>query len=145
MGSHNGVVYLALNEGIYHSQDKGKTWALITPEPDFSNIPGKVKSTKEDYSSRENLAKETTATFWSPGARLTFDEAHGLTLWSTRDFKPSNRNKGEPEERNTYYGKYLCAIYSKDFGKSWEFEEQAIPEGVTLSEITPLQHDGKGL
>ncbi len=143
LGAHNGVVYLALNEGIYHSHDKGKSWALITPEPDFSNIPGKVKPAKADTSSGVNPAKETTGTFWSPSMRLTFDEAHGLTLWTTRDFKPSNRNKGEAEERNANYGKYLCAIYSRDFGKSWEFEEQAIPEGVTLSEITPLQHDGK--
>jgi len=139
LGVFRGIVYLVLNEGLYQSADKGRTWTLVNSEPDFSKIPGLVKPITHVGGTGENAADKVKATFWSPGLRLTFDTNHGLTIWSTRDFKPSGRDG----KTNSYYGKYLCAIYSKDFGKTWQFEEQALPEGLYLSEITPLQFEGK--
>jgi len=36
---HDGVVYLALNEGVYRSTDRGATWSPVTGDPDVSDVP----------------------------------------------------------------------------------------------------------
>ena len=117
IGSHQGCVYVALNEGLYVSRDKGKSWELVADQPSFGSVPH---------------------TIWAPGGRLTFDEEHGLIIWSTRGFSRDveQRKKGQ-------YGTHLVALYSPDFGKSWEYEEQALPDGLRLSEVTPLRFEGK--
>jgi hypothetical protein len=137
LGAHNNTVYLALNEGIYRSDDKGATWKLATKEPDFSGLPENIQPVSDISINKNNKSgtAETAAPLWSPGMRLTFDSRHGLVIWSTRAFKP----KGRDGKTNTDYGKYLCAVYSPDFGRTWQFHEQALPKGLYLNEITPLQ------
>ena len=146
LGVHDGVVYLAVNEGVYCSADKGRTWALVVPEPDVSRMPEEVRPVKDLAASESNYsdknrsgAIQTIAPFWSPGMRITFDAAHGLTVWTTRGFKPVGRDG----KTNSDYGKYLCALYSPDFGTTWHLEEQKLPDGLYINEITPLQFDGR--
>ena len=142
LGTHDGIVYLALNEGVYQSADKGRTWTLIAAEPDMSHLPDAVRPVKDldptesNYSEKNRSgAAQTIAPFWSPGMRITFDEAHGMTVWTTRGFKPTGRDG----KTNTDYGKYLCALHSPDFGRTWHLEEQKLPDGLYINEITPLQ------
>lgn len=117
IGTHQGSVYVALNEGVYVSRDKGKRWELVADQPSFGSVPH---------------------TIWAPGGRLTFDDEHGLIIWSTRGFSRDieQRKKGQ-------YGTHLVAVYSPDFGESWEYEEQALPDGLRLGEVTPLRFEGK--
>jgi len=117
MGSHQGRVYVALNEGVYVSRDKGKTWELVADQPSFASVPH---------------------TIWAPGGRITFDDEHGLIIWSTRGF-----SRDAEERKKGQYGTHLVAIYSPDFGQSWKYEEQALPDGLRLSEVTPIRSEGK--
>ena len=117
IGTHHGNVYIALNEGVFVSRDKGKNWQLVADQPSFDTVP---------------------ASIWAPGGRLTFDDEHGLIIWSTRGFSsnPQERKKG-------LYGSHLVALYSPDFGKTWAYEEQALPDGLRLSEVTAVRFEGK--
>jgi len=117
LGVHDGVVYLALNQGVYRSPDKGLSWELVSQEPVFADVPDRL---------------------WGPGMRITFDAEHGLTIWTTAGF-------GDYEARSKHgkYGTHLCAVYSPDYGTTWHYEEQVLPDGIRLSEVTPLQFDGK--
>jgi len=140
LGAHDGVAYLALNEGVYRSKDKGRTWSLVTEQPDFSDVPFEPTAVRGfgPGATEAGGTARAAAPFWSPGMRITFDEDHGLTLWTTRGFKPTGRDGSEP----TDYGKYLCALSSPDLGRTWRFEEQSLPGGLYLNEITPLRFDG---
>jgi len=137
LGVHDGIVYLALNEGLYRSEDKGASWGLVGNPPDFHRLPAEIIPTEmlDDEGSGEVLT-----TFWSPGMRITFHEEKGLVIWTTRGFKPAGRKHSNAKD----YGKYLCAIYSPDYGKNWFFEEQPLPGdlGLYLNEITPLEFRG---
>lgn len=117
IGSHRGSVYVALNEGVYVSRDKGKSWELVAGQPAFDSVPHTV---------------------WAPGGRLTFDDEHGLVIWSTRGF-----SRDVEERKRGQYGTHLVAVYTPDFGKSWKYEEQALPEGLRLSEVTPVKFKGE--
>jgi sialidase-1 len=143
LGVHRGVVYLALNEGLFLSRDKGATWELVEAEPDFRNVPHDLVPVEKSNFPKDNTAGavEVHAPFWSPGMRITFDEQRGLTIWTTRGFKPSGRDGAT----NSDYGKFLCALYSPDFGKTWHLEEQPLPEGLYINEITPWQMDDGAL
>ncbi len=114
MGASDGIAYLALKEGIYRSKDKGASWELITESPDFGDLP--LQSTRM-------------------GMRMTFDEERGMILWCT-DRKRVVRNAEG-------YGGVIRAVYSPDFGKTWHYEEQAIPEEFVFSELTPIEWQGK--
>ena len=68
---------------------------------------------------------------------LCFDDEHGLILWTT------SQHEGD---RLPHYGRIIRAVYSPDFGKTWKYEEQAIPdsipnENMSFCEFTPLQLD----
>lgn len=114
MGSHEGIAYVALKEGLYRSKDKGVNWKFVTDSPDFGALP--LRSTRM-------------------GMRMTFDEEHGMILWCT-DLKRAVRNAEG-------YGGVIRAVYSPDFGETWHFEEQTIPEEFIFSELTPLEWEGK--
>lgn len=139
LGVHDGVVYLALNEGLYRSHDKGATWSLVTAEPDFGDVPlDAVPVTfTEGEKFQATAAPPVDAPLWSPGMRITFDDERGLILWSTRGFKSQGRDGSVA----SHYGKYLVALYSPDFGETWHYEEQKLPEGIYLNEITPVSFD----
>ena len=118
IGVHNGIVYVALNKGIYRSGNRGDTWELVSLNPDFTNVPDVV---------------------WAPGMRITFDEIHGLIIWTTSGFSrdsSARRDRGE-------YGTHLVALYSPDFGTTWKYESQPLPDGLRLSEVTPIEFDGQ--
>jgi len=115
LGVHDGVVYLAINQGVYLSKDKGQTWELVPEPADWGEVPERL---------------------WAPGMRITFDAVHGLTIWTTTGFAAKRK---ETED----YGDRLCAVYSPDFGKTWRYQEQEVPKGIGLSEVTPVQFDGK--
>ncbi len=117
LGVHEGVTYLALNQGVYRSPDKGRTWQLVSEAPVFEGVPDRL---------------------WAPGMRITFDADHGLTIWTTAGF-------GDYKARYHHgkYGTHLCAVYSPDFGTTWHYQEQALPEGLRLSEVTPVQFGGQ--
>ena len=117
IGTYQGNVYVALNGGVYVSKDKGKNWKLVADQPSFASIPH---------------------TIWSPGGRITFDDEHGLIIWSTRGFSQDAK-----ERYKGLYGTHLAAIYSPDFGKSWEYEEQELLDGLRASEVTSLRYEGK--
>ena len=68
--------------------------------------------------------------------RLTFDGKRGMTIWTTAGFASVRREVAD-------YGNRLCALYSRDEGKSWRYEEQALPEGIGLREVTPAQFSGQ--
>jgi hypothetical protein len=68
--------------------------------------------------------------------RLTFDIEHGMTIWTTSGF-------ASVRKEITDYGNRLCALYSRDEGKTWRYEEQALPKGIGLSEVTPVHFDGQ--
>lgn len=140
LGVHDGVVYLALNEGLYRSYDKGGTWSLVTAEPNFDDVPLDTEpfTVTAGEKFQATGAPPVDAPLWSPGTRITFDDEHGLILWSTRGFKSEGRDPKVPSD----YGKYLCALYSPDFGTTWHFQEQQLPEDIYLNEITPLSFDG---
>lgn len=114
MGVHEGIVYIGIKEGIYRSLDQGASWQLLMDEPSFGELP--LKSTRM-------------------GMRITFDKEHGMVLWCT-DMKRVRRNKEG-------YGGVIRAVYSPDFGKTWKYQDQPIPEEFIFSEITPLQWKGK--
>lgn len=137
LGVHEGILYLALNQGVYHSQDKGKTWRLVCEEPDLIDVPKPWNRPGRMYSGI-NGGKVSTA-LWSPGMRITFDTKYGMTLWCTRGFKAQDRDGAT----NSDYGKFLCAVYSPDFGETWRYQEQALPKNIWINEITPLQFDGR--
>lgn len=118
LGVHEGVVYLALNQGVYRSQDKGKSWELASDAPTFDGVP---------------------EVLWAPGMRLTVDEVHGLTVWTTSGFSQDSKARMQRGE----YGTHMVAVYSPDFGATWRHEAQALPDGLRLSEVTPVQFDGK--
>jgi hypothetical protein len=137
LGVHGDTVYLALNEGLYRSKDRGANWALVCDAPDFGKLHEGMESVSTFAPKDQKTGKgppPTPSPFWSPGMRLTFDSAHGLTLWTTRGFKPAGRDPS----RALDYGRYLCAWYSPDFGKTWHLEDQPLPETVSLGEVTPL-------
>ncbi|MBN1341500.1 MAG: exo-alpha-sialidase [Phycisphaerae bacterium] len=115
LGAQDGVVYLALNQGVYRSRDKGRSWELVSASPSFQGVPQQL---------------------WAPGMRLTFDTEHGMTVWTTAGFAPARKETKD-------YGNRLCAVYSRDGGKTWRYQDQALPEGIGLSEITPVQFDRK--
>ncbi len=114
LGVHDGVVYVAINQGVYGSRDKGRSWKLVSASPSFEGVPQRL---------------------WAPGMRMTFDAVHGLTLWTTRGFAAVRKETKD-------YGTRLCAVYSPNYGKTWRYQEQPVPEGIGLSEVTPLQFDG---
>lgn len=118
LGVHDGVVYLALCQGVYCSRDKGRTWALVTEEPDFSRVPGIT---------------------WAPGMRITFDAEHGLTIWTTSGFSLDYEARAKRGE----YGTHMVAVYSPDFGKTWRHQSQPLPDGLRLSEVTAIQFEGQ--
>lgn len=134
LGVHDGVVYLALNEGLYHSGDRGASWRLVAGEPDFSAVPHEPVPAPGLEAQNVSGAPAVHAPFWSPGMRITFHEQHGLVLWTTRRFKATGRDG----RTNDHYGKALSALHSPDFGATWHVSEQALPEGLYLSEVTPL-------
>lgn len=140
LGVHEGMVYLALNEGLYRSEDMGETWSLVTGEPNFDAVPlDPVPVTvTEGEKFQATGAPPVDAPLWSPGMRITFDDERGLVLWSTRGFKSEGRDGSVA----SHYGKYLCAFYSPDFGETWHYQEQKLPEGIYLNEITPVSYDG---
>jgi len=140
LGVYEGVVYLALNEGLYRSEDKGETWSLVTGEPNFDAVPlDPVPVTvTEGEKFQATGAPPVDAPLWSPGMRITFDDERGLILWSTRGFKSEGRDGSVA----SHYGKYLCALYSPDFGETWHYQEQKLPQGIYLNEITPVSYDG---
>jgi len=140
LGVHKGVVYLALNEGLYRSEDRGATWSLVTATPNFEALPLETVpvSVPEGPQLQRSGAPPVAAPLWSPGMRITFDPQRGLILWSTRGFK----SEGRDGRVASHYGKYLCAVYSPDFGRTWHYEEQALPEGIYLNEITPVSYKG---
>ncbi|MDA3924050.1 MAG: hypothetical protein PF904_05045 [Kiritimatiellae bacterium] len=37
----------------------------------------------------------------------------------------------------------MVALYSPDFGQTWRTESQSLPDGLRLSEVTPLQFKNK--
>ncbi len=118
IGSYKGVVYVALNKGIYKSCDKGKTWKLLTEKSTWDQI---------------------SETLWSAGTRLTFDDTHGMVFWTTTGFSKNYIDRRD----HGAYGTHMVALYSPDFGHTWKIESQALPEGLRLSEITPLQFNNK--
>jgi len=142
VGTYQGIAYLALNEGVYKSLDKGKTWQLINP---VNNLPGEIYPVNLVYQYKPWLVQmndqDTTGypKYWSPGLRITFDKTHGMTIWTSRDFKPSGRDGRTPSD----YSKFLSALYSPDFGTTWKYQEQALPEGLNVNELTPVPFDGK--
>ena len=113
LGVHAGIVYLALNQGVYRSTDRGHSWELVSTSPSFVGVPDRL---------------------WAPGMRLTFDTEHGMTIWTTAGFAAVRKETKD-------YGNRLCAVYSRDEGKTWHYQEQALPEGIGLSEVTPVQFD----
>jgi len=115
LGVREGVAYLAINQGVYRSRDKGRSWELVSASPSFEGVPGRL---------------------WAPGMRLTFDTEHGMTIWTTAGYASVRKEIGD-------YGNRLCAVYSRDEGRTWRYQEQALPEGIGLSEVTPVQFDGK--
>lgn len=138
LGVHDGVVYLALNEGLYRSEDQGATWSLVTAEPDFEGVPlDAIPVFIPDGETFIPAPPAIDAPLWSPGMRITFDDERGLILWSTRGFK----SEGRDGKVASHYGKYICALYSPDFGRTWQYQEQKLPEGIYLNEITPLSFD----
>jgi len=118
LGTHDGIVYLALCQGVYRSKDKGRTWELVTDQPDFSRVPGVT---------------------WAPGMRITFDDEHGLTLWTTSGFSEDY----EARAKRGQYGTHMVALYSPDFGKTWYHQSQPLPDGLRLSEVTAIQFEGQ--
>ncbi len=116
LGAHDGIVYAALNEGLYRSADRGATWSLASSDPVFDGVP---------------------SVLWAPGMRITFDDDHGLIVWTTSGFSE------DPEHRKTRgeYGTHLVAVYSPDSGTTWRSESQRMPEGLRLSEVTPAGRD----
>lgn len=115
LGVHKGIVYLAVNQGVYRSRDKGRSWELVSASPSFVGVPGRL---------------------WAPGMRLTFDIEHGMTIWTTAGFASVRKEIAD-------YGNRLCALYSRDEGKTWRYEEQVLPKGIGLSEVTPVQFSGQ--
>ena len=141
LGVHEGVVYLALNEGLYRSQDKGATWSLVVEKPDLDRVPldpVPVPVVEGEVSQKKQAPPPVDAPLWSPAMRITFDEEHGLIIWSTRGFKSEGRDGSVA----SHYGKYLCALYSPDSGETWHYQEQKLPEGIYLNEITPVSYGG---
>ena len=69
----------------------------------------------------------------NPGMRLTFHPDKGLVIWTTDDYS----------DRDPEYGKILRAVYSPDYGQTWHYEDQPLPDGISFSELTPLEHNGK--
>ena len=71
---------------------------------------------------------------------LCFDKSPGLILWTTEQFAG---------DRLPHYGRKLRAVYSPDFGRTWKWQEQAIPDDIptdkmSFCELTPLRlHDGR--
>jgi len=118
LGVHDGIVYAALNQGLYRSADKGASWKLASAAPRLVDVPEPL---------------------WAPGMRLTFDAAHGLTIWTTSGFSLNS----DERKKQGRYGTHLVALYSPDFGTTWHAEQQELPDGLRLSEITPVQFDGK--
>lgn len=118
IGNYKGVVYVALNKGIYKSSDKGKSWELLTKESTWNNI---------------------SETLWSAGTRLTFDQTHGMVLWTTSGFSKDYIQRRD----HGAYGTKMVALYSPDFGQTWKIESQDLPDGLRLSEVTPLQFNNK--
>ena len=96
LGAKDGVVYVALNFGLYRSTDEGATWELVE-NPDLSRIPGDTHC---------------------PGMRLTFHPDKGLVIWTTDNYT----------DRDTAYGKILRAVYSPDYGRTWYYEDQSLPD-----------------
>ena len=117
LGVHRGIVYLALNEGVYRSPDKGRKWELVSREPRFDDVDGIV---------------------WSSGIRLTFDAAHGLVVWTTSGFSQDY----EQRANHGKYGTHLVAVYSPDFGTTWHSEAQSLPDELRISAMTPVQLSG---
>ncbi|MBT5876190.1 MAG: exo-alpha-sialidase [Candidatus Latescibacteria bacterium] len=117
LGVHEGVVYLALKQGVYQSKDKGLSWALVSADPVFDQV---------------------CDVLWAPGMRITFDQIHGLTIWTTSGFAEEAAVR---KERGAY-GTHMVAVYSPDFGVTWKSESQALPEGLRLSEVTPVDAGG---
>jgi len=118
IGCHKGIVYVAINKGIYQSRDKGKNWKLLTEQPNW-NV--------------------TSEPLWSAGTRLTFDDTHGMVLWTTSGFSTNYIDRRD----HGAYGTHMVALYSPDFGHTWKTESQPLPEGLRLSEITPIRFNGK--
>ena len=114
IGEHDGIVYIALNQGVYRSADRGRSWELVSDNPAFEGIPNPV---------------------WSPGMRITFDTHHGMIVWTTTGYAKIRKETAD-------YGNRLSAVYSPDHGQTWHYQEQALPEGIGLSEVTPLQFEG---
>ena len=118
LGVTNGVVYAFLQEGLYCSEDKGKTWRLTEKEPDFSALSDKP---------------------WTPGSRLTFDREHGLIAWTTCGYSEVQKERMEKQ----LYGTHLMAVYSPDYGKTWKSEKQPLPDDIRLSEISCIPFEGQ--
>ncbi|MDA3926537.1 MAG: sialidase family protein [Kiritimatiellae bacterium] len=118
IGSHGGIVYIALTQGIYRSADKGRTWSLLGEEPQWDQVP---------------------KTLWAPGMRLTFDDKHGLTIWTTSGFSQDYLQRRD----HNAYGTHMVSVYSPDFGRTWKSESQPLPDGLRLSEVTPIQFNNK--
>jgi hypothetical protein len=104
LGVHEGIVYLAIKDGIYRLFDKGKSWTLISAQPIFLRKPEPL---------------------WAPGIRITFDNTHGLILWTTSGF---SQDANERKDKGAY-GTPLVGLYSKDMGKFWNYKAQILPEG----------------
>lgn len=118
LGVFGGVVYAAVNQGVYGSRDKGLSWSLVSENPTFSDVP---------------------EVLWAPGMRLTFDATHGLTIWTTSGFSED----GAARKEQGAYGTHMEAVYSPDFGETWKHESQALPDGLRLSEVTPVHTHGR--
>ena len=147
LGVHDGVVYLAINQGVYRSSDKGITWKLVCDEPVFNNVPRSDcvlvpttgKRSNESPNVDNDLQEPAPPALWAPAMRITFDRVHGMVIWTTSGFKQQDRDG----KTGSDYGKTLSTVFSPDFGETWHYEEQALPDGIWINEITPLQHCDK--
>ncbi len=115
LGVHQGTVYAALNQGVYCSKDKGASWRLVAEKPRFDDVPTPL---------------------WAPGMRITFDTEHGMVIWTTAGYAKVRKTTAD-------YGKRMCAVFSQDGGKTWRYEDQPVPPGIGLSEVTPLKFGGR--